>query len=233
MAWAPDGRLFVTEQRGKVRVIRNDGVMLPTPFVTVSAAVNSAGEQGLNGIAFDPGFALNGYAYLYYTVTTPTTHNRITRWTADPSNPNVALPGSESVIMDLDPLPADMHMGGALHFGPDGKLYVATGDGHVPSNAQTLENRLGKILRINPDGTIPTDNPFYATASGPNRAIWALGLRNPWTFSFHPATGRMFINDVGEGGWEEINDGVAGANYGWPTTEGYTTDPRFSSPVFA
>ena len=100
-------------------------------------------------------------------------------------------------------------------------------------NAQTLSNRLGKILRINPDGSIPSDNPFYTRATGANRAIWALGLRNPFTFAFEPLGGGLFINDVGQSAWEEIDVGVAGANYGWPVTEGYTTDPRFRSPLYA
>src|SRR5205814_3978294 len=99
--------------------------------------------------------------------------------------------------------------------------------------SQTLSNLLGKILRINADGTIPTNNPFYNTATGNNRATWALGLRNPFTFAFQPGTTRLFINDVGQSTWEEINDGVAGSNYGWPTTEGPTSDPNFRSPLFA
>src|SRR5437867_3801615 len=96
-----------------------------------------------------------------------------------------------------------------------------------------LKNLLGKMLRINADGTIPTDNPFFNSTTGNNRAIWALGLRNPFTFAFQPVTGRMFINDVGQNVWEEIDDGIAGANYGWPTTEGPTTDPRFKTPLYA
>jgi glucose/arabinose dehydrogenase len=128
----------------------------------------------------------------------------------------------------------DNHNGGAIHFSPvDGKLYVATGDQGTGSNAPSMTSRFGKILRYNDDLTIPTDNPFYTNATGVYRAIWALGLRNPFTFGFHPTTGRMFINDVGEATWEEINEGVAGSNYGWPTTEGPTTDPRFRGPIFA
>jgi hypothetical protein len=137
------------------------------------------------------------------------------------------------VILDLETLSATNHNGGAIHFGPDGKLYVATGENAVTSNAQTLSNRLGKILRINADGTIPTDNPFFGTAVGVNRAIWALGLRNPFTFAFQAGTGRMFINDVGAATWEEINDGIAGSNYGWPSTEGPTGNPAFRSPLFS
>jgi hypothetical protein len=111
---------------------------------------------------------------------------------------------------------------------------VAVGENAVAANAQTLSNRLGKFLRINSDGSIPTDNPFFNTASGVNRSIWALGLRNPFTFAFQPGTGRMFINDVGAGTWEEINDGLAGANYGWPSCEGNCSPPNpgFRNPLF-
>jgi hypothetical protein len=138
------------------------------------------------------------------------------------------------VLLELDNLStATNHNGGAIHFGPDGKLYVAVGENANGSNAQVLTNLLGKILRLNADGTIPTDNPFLSSTSGKNRAIWALGLRNPFTFTFRRTTGRMFVNDVGEVTWEEINDGIAGSNYGWPTTEGMTTDPRFRSPLLA
>lgn len=106
------------------------------------------------------------------------------------------------------------------------------GENATAANAQTLGNLLGKMLRINGDGTLPTDNPYYTQASGRNRAIWAVGLRNPFTFAFQPGTQRMFINDVGQNTWEEINDGVAGANYGWPDTEGPTSDARFRSPLY-
>src|SRR4029079_13777136 len=124
------------------------------------------------------------------------------------------------------------HNGGAIAFGPDGKLYVAAGENANSANAQSMSTVLGKILRINSDGSIPTDNPFFASASGKNRAIWALGLRNPFTFAFDEASTALFINDVGETSWEEINDGVAGSNYGWPLTEGAATDPRFRGPRF-
>jgi glucose/arabinose dehydrogenase len=225
MEFAPDGRLFVAEQGGRLRVIKNNA-LLPTPFVTLT--VNASGERGLLGIAFDPAFASNQFVYVYYTATTPTIHNRVSRFTA---NGDVAVAGSEMVLLNLETLGATNHNGGAIHFGPDGKLYVAVGENAISSNAQTLNNRLGKMLRINTDGTIPADNPFPA-ATGVNRAIWAMGLRNPYTFSFQPSSGRLFINDVGEVTWEEINDGVAGANYGWPTTEGSTADSRFKSPVY-
>ena len=227
MAFAPDGRLFVCLQGGQLRVIKN-GSLLATPFLTVSVDAN--GERGLLGVAFDPAFSTNGYVYVYYTATSPI-HNRVSRFTA---NGDVAVPGSETVILELENLGATNHNGGALHFGDDGKLYVATGENAVSSNSQTLANRLGKILRINSDGSIPTDNPFYLQASGQNRAIWVLGLRNPFTFAFQPVSGRMFINDVGQNTYEEINDGIAASNYGWPDSEGPPppTFPNHRGPIY-
>jgi glucose/arabinose dehydrogenase len=228
MEIAPDGRIFVCQQGGSLRVIKN-GVLLPTPFVTLNVDPN--GERGLLGIAFDPNFATNNFIYLYYTVPTTPRHNRVSRFTA---NGDVVVPGSEAIILELDNLSsAQNHNGGAIHFGPDGKLYIAVGENATPTNAQTLANMLGKVLRINSDGTIPADNPFFNTASGNNRSIWALGLRNPFTFAFQPGTGRLFINDVGQDSWEEINDGIAGSNYGWNITEGPTSNPAFRSPLFS
>jgi glucose/arabinose dehydrogenase len=227
MAFAPDGRLFVCQQTGQLRVIENNQ-LLPTPFV--SLAVNSSGERGLLGVAFDPNFTSNQFVYVYYTATSPTIHNRVSRFTA---NGNLAVAGSEVALLDLPTLSATNHNGGAMHFGLDGKLYIAVGENAVGSNSQTLANPLGKILRINSDGSIPDDNPFFSQTTGSSRAIWALGLRNPFTFTFHPTTGRMFINDVGQNTWEEINEGAEGANYGWPTTEGATTNPSFVTPVYS
>jgi glucose/arabinose dehydrogenase len=228
MAFAPDGRLFVCLQAGQLRVIKN-GSLLSTPFLTVTT--DSSNERGLLGIAFDPGFGTNRFLYVYYTATSPRTHNRVSRFTA---NGDVVVSGSEERILDLENLRASNHNGGAIHFGPDGKLYIATGDNAVSANAQSLTNRLGKILRLNRDGTIPSDNPFFSRATGVNRAIWARGLRNPFTFAFQPGTGRMFINDVGAGSWEEINEGMAGANYGWPACEGPCSpaNPDFENPIF-
>jgi glucose/arabinose dehydrogenase len=227
MEFAPDGRLFVCQQGGSLRVIEN-GTLLSTPFVSLT--VDSAGERGLLGVTFDPNFAANHFVYVYYTVPGNPPHNRVSRFTA---NGNVAVAGSETVILELNNLStATNHNGGAIHFGPDGKLYIAVGENATSSNSQTLANLLGKMLRINADGSIPTDNPFYNTATGINRAIWALGLRNPFTFAFQPGTSRLFINDVGQNTWEEINDGIAGSNYGWPNTEGPTSDPNFRSPLF-
>jgi glucose/arabinose dehydrogenase len=189
------------------------------------------GERGLLGVTVDPNFQSNQYVYVYYTATTPYVHNRVSRFTADG---DAAVPGSEVVLLELDPLsPATNHNGGGLHFGPDGLLYIGVGENATGSNAQTVSNLLGKMLRIDAGGGIPTTNPFYGLATGVNRAIWAVGLRNPFTFAFEPLSGRMMINDVGAGAWEEINEGQSGANYGWPATEGPTSDARFVSPVFA
>src|ERR1044072_7783580 len=228
MEIAPDGRIFVCQQGGSLRVIKNRA-LLSTPFLTLN--VDSNGERGLLGIAFDPNFATNNFLYVYYTVPSTPRHNRVSRFTA---NGDVVVPGSEQIILELDNLSsATNHNGGAIHFGPDGKLYVAVGENANGSNAQTLSNRLGKVLRINSDGSIPGDNPFFDTATGANRSIWAIGLRNPFTFAFQPGTGRMFINDVGEVTWEEINDGIAGSNYGWNLSEGPTSNPQFRSPLFS
>jgi glucose/arabinose dehydrogenase len=244
----PVHRLFVCEQAGRVRVFRN-GVLQAKPFLTVSA--DTRGERGLDGICFDPNFATNGYVYIYYTVlqadSTLPTHNRLSRFTADPANPDVALAGSETRIMEMDNLSATsyIHNGGALHFGPDGKLYVSLGENGTASNSQSLNTVLGKILRINPvpenpdgtnpEATFPSDNPFYNSITGKNRAIYIRGLRNPFTFNFQPGTGRMFIDDVGAATWEEINNGIKGGNYGWPTYEGPVDPPvpGFINPLFA
>jgi glucose/arabinose dehydrogenase len=228
---APDGRIFVVQQNGVIRVIGND-ILVDTPFATL--AVNSDGERGLLGIAVDPNFASNHYIYVYYTANSPSPHNRLSRLTVNGNNQ--MLPNSEVALLDLPDLgSAIWHMGGALQFGPDGKLYISVGDHQDSAQSQSLTSLLGKILRLNSDGTIPTDNPFYNQATGINRAIWAYGLRNPFTTAFQPGTGRFFINDVGESNWEEIDDGIAGSNYGWPTTEGtfnQSTYPAFTEPFF-
>jgi glucose/arabinose dehydrogenase len=257
MAFAPDPcpssgtpvhRLFVCEKSGTVRVFRN-GVLQATPFLTVTA--DTRGERGLDGICFDPNFATNGYVYVYYTINQADpslpTHNRLSRFTADPAHPDQSLAGSETPIMEMDDLSATsyVHNGAALRFGSDGKLYVSTGENGNPPNSQSLTTVLGKILRINPipenadgsnpDSTFPTDNPFYNTTTGKNRAIYVLGLRNPFTFAFQSTTGRMFIDDVGASTWEEINEGLSGRNFGWPTTEGPVIPPPngITNPIYA
>jgi glucose/arabinose dehydrogenase len=238
MAFAPDGRLFVAEQGGTLRVV-NNGQLLPTPFLNISSKVDSSGERGLLGIAFDPEFANNKYVYVYYTQKATSTippFNRVARFTADANNGDVAAPNSEQSIFELPYLAATNHNGGAIHFGADGKLYVAVGENARPAEAQSLNSLLGKMLRINKEveDPIPADNPFYTQTTGNNRAIWALGLRNPYSFDVQPDTGtdprRIFINDVGQSAWEEIDEGIAGANYGWPLYEGPVSNPPISNP---
>lgn len=218
IAQAPDGRLFVAQQGGALRVVKA-GVLLASPFLNVT--VDSAGERGLIGVTLHPNFASNGWVYVHYTTTSGGTHNRISRFTASTSDPDLAQAGSEVVLQNLPALSgATNHNGGALHFGVDGKLYVGVGDNANSATAPDLSTPLGKLLRFNDDGSIPPDNPHFATQTGLARAIWARGLRNPYTFAVQPGTGRIHINDVGQGTWEEVNLGVAGADYGWPASEG-------------
>jgi len=214
-AQAPDGRLFVAEQGGTLRVVKN-GALLATPFVSI--AVDSSGERGLIGVALSPTFANDGFVYVYSTRTAGGAHNRISRYTAAG---DVAAAGSETTLVDLPLLSgATNHNGGGMRFGADGKLYVGVGENANPPASQDLSTPFGKLLRFNADGTIPNDNPFFATQAGIARAIWAYGLRNPFTFAFQPGTGKLHINDVGQSTWEEIDVGAAGANYGWPNSEG-------------
>jgi glucose/arabinose dehydrogenase len=225
MEIAPDGRVFILEQGGKAKIVKN-GQLLATPFITLS--VDSRGERGLLGIAFDPDFDNEPWVYLYLTRTSPTPHNEVIRVRA---NGDVAS-GTPEVLLVLNDLSQRTnHNGGAIHFGPDGKLYIGVGENASRENSQRFTNLLGKMLRINKDGSIPTDNPFRQQTDGVNEAIWAIGLRNPFNFAFNRDTGKMLINDVGEFTWEEVNEGVSGSNYGWPNTEGSTNDPRFKSPL--
>ena len=235
MEFAPDGRLFVTEDAGKLRIARPDGTL--ATFLNISTKVDSKGERGLLALTFDPGFSTNGYVYLHYTrkaTSTTPPHNRVVRVTASGDR---AVSGSEKLIFRLGNQSTanqfPQFMGGALDFGKDGKLYVATGDNDTPEKAQQNTNLFGKMLRIDKSGTIPSNNPFYTTASGKNRAIWALGLRNPFKFAFQPGTGTIFINDVGENTKEEINRGSEGANYGWPVHEGVANRPPYVDPIFS
>jgi glucose/arabinose dehydrogenase len=232
MDFAPGGRLFVAEQRGTLRVVKSDGTL--ATFLDISGKVESGGERGLLGVAFDPAFPNSHHVYLYYTrkaTNTTPAHNRVVRVTADG---NRVVAGSEKLILRLNNLSsAENHNGGAIHFGEDGKLYVAVGDNANGDNAQSLRTLKGKMLRIDKDGTIPRGNPFYDRAAGKNRAIWARGLRNPFSFAIQPRTGKMFINDVGQDRWEEIDRGGSGANYGWPLYEGPESDPDYRNPVFA
>jgi len=227
-AQAPDGRLFIAEQGGTLRIVKN-GVRLATPFHRFT--VDSNGERGLLGIALHPGFASNGWVYVYYTTPSGGAHNRISRLVASGDMSD----GGETVLVDLPALSAATnHNGGGLHFGPDGKLYLGVGENASPSRAQDLSDPFGKLLRFNDDGSIPTDNPFYTTRSGLARAVWAYGLRNPYTFAFEPGGSRLYINDVGQSSWEEIDLGAAGANYGWPASEGPdNTGGGVTGPLFA
>jgi len=226
-AEAPDGRLFVCEQGGALRVVKN-GALLAAPFHAF--AVDATGERGLLGVAIDPAFASNGFVYVYYTATTPAAHNRIVRLVASGD----VSTGVETLLVRLPDLSgATNHNGGGLHFGPDGKLYAAVGENANPARAQDPADPFGKILRFEPDGAIPPDNPFCATPGALRCAVWAMGLRNPFTFAFQPGTGRMHINDVGANTWEEVNLGQAGANYGWPGIEGPGSGPGLAAPLFA
>jgi putative heme-binding domain-containing protein len=228
---ASDGRVFVCEQTGTLRVIKN-GKLLPAPFIKLP--VDSSWERGLIGVTVAPDFPETPHVFVCYVAAKPYPHHVISRFTAAG---DVATPGSEKILLEGDDqtklggdVPAG-HQGGAIHFGKDGKLYVAIGDQTAGKPAQNLNSLQGKLLRLNPDGSIPEDNPFSSKATGKYRATWALGLRNPFTFAVQAETGRIFINDVG-GQAEEINEGVAGANYGWPTVEhGPTSDPRFRGPI--
>ncbi|HSE28218.1 MAG TPA: PQQ-dependent sugar dehydrogenase [Gemmatimonadales bacterium] len=226
IAFAPDGRMFVALQNGRIEII-SGGVRLGTPFVDLD--VNSAGERGLIGLTLDPAFSSNGRVYVHYTTDAGGTHNRISRLTASGN-----ISAGETVLVNLPALSsASNHNGGALAFGADGKLYVGVGDNGNTTAAQSTSSVLGKLLRFNADGTIPTDNPFYGQVSGLARAIWGLGLRNPFTFAFDPATATLFINDVGGTEWEEVNVGVRGGNYGWPGYEGPAAALGPTSPRYA
>ena len=206
----------MAEQGGALRVVKNNA-LLPTPFVSLT--VDSNGERGLIGVTLHPNFASNGLVYVYHTVINGAArNNRISRFTA---SGDVAASTTPNATFDLPNLSgATNHNGGAMKFGSDGKLYVAVGDNANSATPQNLANVFGKMLRLNDDFTIPSDNPFFGTQTGQARAIWAYGLRNPFTFAVQPGTGRLHINDVGQNTWEEINLGAAGANYGWPASEG-------------
>lgn len=224
MAFTPDGRVLICQQSGQLRVVKN-GSLLSTPAITLS--VNTSGERGLIGIAVDPNFTTNQFIYLYYTHTSGP-HNRVSRFTMTGD-----VAGSETAILDLPTLNAIYHNGGGLAFGNDGKLYVAVGENQVGSNSQNLDSYLGKLLRINSDGTVPTGNPF--TGGAARSRVWAYGLRNPFTISSDPVSGKIFINDVGNATWEEINDATTGGrNFGWPDKEGMCTSgcTGFTNPIY-
>lgn len=221
---AGDGsnRLFVVEQAGRIRVFPNDpSAASAGSFLDISGRVLSGGEMGLLGLAFDPNYAANGFFYVNYTLDNPR-RTRVSRFRVSTADPNTADSGSETVLLEFAQ-PFSNHNGGMLAFGPDGKLYVSSGDGgsgnDPENNAQSLSTPLGKILRINPDGSVPAENPFTSTA-GARGEIWAYGLRNPWRMSFDRLTGRLWAGDVGQNAREEIDIIVRGGNYGWRVYEG-------------
>ena len=179
---APDGRIFILQQNGVVRIYKN-GQLLATPFTTVPVS-QAGGDLGLLGIAFDPQFASNHYVYFYYT--SPAGINSAARYNAT----NDTADGGPFVIYESFVEAQQFHAGGTIQFGPDGKLYISIGENQYPPNAQELDNPAGKILRINKDGTIPTDNPFYGQ-TGKLNEIWAYGLRNPFRFQFDKASGQL------------------------------------------
>jgi glucose/arabinose dehydrogenase len=235
------GRLFIVEQGGYIRIFKNGGV-LPTPFLDVHNLINAGGEQGLLSVAFHPSYATNGLFYIYYTNNLASPGDiTLARYQVS-ANPDVADPNSAQVLLVVPHPVNSNHNGGQLMFGPsDGYLYMGTGDGgsggDPPNNAQNLSVLLGKILRLDVDGTgavpcgqstpapyaIPPDNPFAARTGCDE--IWAFGVRNPWRFSFDSATSDLLIGDVGQNAWEEIDyqpaASAGGQNYGWRLMEGF------------
>ncbi|MFL6181547.1 MAG: PQQ-dependent sugar dehydrogenase [Actinomycetes bacterium] len=242
---APDGRLFLLQQAGKVRIVKG-GKLLKTPALQIdpSVIVEHNASAGLLSIAFPPGFnnAAVQYVYLLYThepmAGYPERHNVVSRWTI---SGNTIDPTSEQILVHLDPLTdvngnfANSHYGGDMEFGSDGKLYVSTGDLYISSQGQSMDTLNGKILRYNPDGTIPNGNPYVGQLQGRLQAIWASGFRNPFKLTLN-RNGDIVIGDVGSTQFEEVNvlpRGTKGLNFGWSTVEGYTNDSRFVSPIFA
>jgi len=228
---AGDDRLFVVEQGGVIKILNADGTTNATPFLDIDPRVQSGGERGLLAMAFHPNYAANGFFYVNYTDNSgDTVISRFTR-----SSVNIADPTSELILMTI-PQPFSNHNGGDLNFGPDGYLYISTGDGGSggdPGNrAQSLTSLLGKMLRIDVDGTnsgnygIPPDNPFVGNSAALDE-IWSYGLRNPFRFSFDKDNGDIWIGDVGQSSREEVSRSPAsspgGENYGWKCFEGTTT----------
>jgi len=224
-------RIFVVQQNGLIRVFPNDSAVTSySTFLDISNKINSSsGEEGLLGLAFHPQYKSNGYFYVNYTAPNPR-RTVVARYSIDPSNPNRADPLSEVKILEINQ-PFSNHNGGMLMFGVDGDLYIGMGDGGSGgdpyNNAQNLSVLLGKMLRINVDSTgattsysVPSDNPFRGNTQGYREEIWAWGLRNPWRFSQDPVTGEIWVGDVGQDAWEELDLLQKGANYGWRITEG-------------
>jgi len=209
--WAPNGDLWIITKVGQVRLLRAGGSV---PIIVRRLTVDDQAERGLVGIAVDPDFSTNSFVYLFYTTPAPTIRSRVSRFT---SAGDQLL--EETIIWQGPPHTTYFHVSGHLLFGPDGMLYISTGDNGVPDFAQDLSVPYGKILRVARDGSIPPDNPFIGTP-GAAPEVWAYGFRNPWRFSFQPGTGNMFIGDVGYQTWEELDLGLKGGNFGWPLVEG-------------
>jgi glucose/arabinose dehydrogenase len=223
---ANDSRLFIVEQPGRIRVVKN-GELLATPFLDIRSRLSSGGERGLLSVAFHPNYAANGFLYVNYTNRQGHTH--VERYTVSAADPDRADPDSAKLILTVNQ-PYPNHNGGLNLFGPDGMLYIGMGDGgsagDPQGNGQNRLSLLGKMLRIDVDGgdpyAVPADNPF-ANQDDSRPEIWALGLRNPWRFSFDRTAGLLYIADVGQSRWEEVHiAGVkdAGLNYGWNRMEG-------------
>lgn len=222
------GRLFVIEQAGDVRIIHN-GVLLATPFLDIRSLVTSGGELGLVGLAFHPGYAQNGRFFVHYDRTVGSQiESVIAEYARSATDPNLADATSERILLTVNQ-PFANHKGGQMNFGPDGFLYIGLGDGGSEDdplgNGQNTQTLLGKLLRIDVNTTtattqygIPADNPFVNGGGLPE--IFAFGLRNPWRFSFDTATGRLFVGDVGQDHFEEIDLVSRGDNLGWSVMEG-------------
>jgi glucose/arabinose dehydrogenase len=228
MAQPPDGtnRLFVVERAGRIRLIVN-GVHQSTPFLDLQSQITSAGEeQGMLGLAFHPNFRANRRFYVYYTDAQG--NDTLARYEASTTNPNVASLTTRTILFSF-PDRYDNHNGGMLAFGRDGLLYVGIGDegssGDPSNNAQNIDSPFGKILRLNGEGLAVPSNPFYSGDPTATRSrVWALGLRNPWRFSFDRANGDMYIGDVGQDSWEEVDRRAYGSgvspNFQWSCLEG-------------
>ncbi len=222
---AGDARLFVVEQAGRIRIVQN-GSLLPTPFLDITDRVGSGGERGLLSVAFHPRYASNGFLYVNYTDRAGDTRVERYRASADPAR---ADPATAQLVIGIDQ-PYSNHNGGLVSFGPDGMLYVGMGDGggggDPDENGQDPRELLGKLLRLDVDGAqpyaIPAGNPYAGRTDG-RPEIWALGMRNPWRFSWDLAAGLLYVADVGQNRLEEVDvvpAGQAGLNYGWDVMEG-------------
>jgi len=222
------GRLFVVEQQGVIRIIQN-GSLLPTPFLDITSKVNFVSESGLVGVTFHPGYAQSGLFYVNYVrILNSQRQSIIAEYKVSSTDPNQADPASERILLTVDQPPFDNHKAGQLAFGPDGFLYFGLGDGGSGGdpfgNGQNTQVLLGKLMRIDVNSAsaglpyaIPADNPFVAGGGRPE--IWAYGLRNPWRFSFDAPSGRLFLADVGQDAFEEVDLIQKGGNYGWNIME--------------